>query len=403
MSVLNRTSSLSNLDQAIITSPELVGGPDNKKRKTMMEATNSKNGQTVLDFGQRIPASHSSRSPVRSSKSKEFKLLCNKIDDMKLEINNTLKQVVKVTDLDEKMKMLVTKNELHEYVEQATLTLTEENERLKGEFFSVLNENDDLKARIERLEEAAFNQEGNMDACNYKGDYCREAINDLEQHGRSNTIRMYGVPGRPNEPAVESVNIAVSVINSKLGFNFTRRDIDIAHRLPHFNKSNRSPQAIIVKFVRRMDKLSVMGKRKKLKHSKIVIQEDLTRQNSQMLNTVYKRDDVHSAWSSGGKVFAKFKDRDSTVQQIHSVLHERVKNFEKAAAFGQHLRSPITPRIHTRESDSNTNQPPTLELEQDTDQTDSTHAAALDLIAPTGNNDEAAMDQSEPPANNDGE
>ena len=150
------------------------------------------------------------------------------------------------------------------------------------------------------------------------------AINDLEQYGRSNTIRMYRVTGRPNEPAVKSVNIGVSVINSKLGFNFTKRDIDIAHRLLHFSKTNLIPKAIIVKFVRGMDKLSVMDKRKKLKHSKIVTQEDLTRQNSQMLNTVYQKDDLHSAWSSGGKVFAKFKDRDSTVQHIHSVLHDLI-------------------------------------------------------------------------------
>lgn len=339
MANLNRTSSLSNLDNAIVTSPELVCGPDNKKRKTMMENT-SKNGQTTLDFGQRAP-----RSPLKSNKSREFKLLCNKIDDMKFELNTTLKQVVKVTDLDERLKVLVTKNELSEYVEQATMTLREENEELKGRLLSVEIENDGLQSRLSRLEQDSELQKGNLNSAHYKGDYCREGLNDLEQHGRANSIRIYGVGGRLKESALESVRIAVSVINSRLGLHISEADVDIAHRIPHFNKNNKNPQAIIVKFVRRMVKLEVMANRSKLKHSKIVIKEDLTMQNTQMMDAVYRRDDVKSTWSSGGKIFAKLKDE--SVQCIQSDLQQRVKNFQKSASFGQHLPSPSVPRMRT--------------------------------------------------------
>ncbi|XP_022186532.2 uncharacterized protein LOC111045430 [Nilaparvata lugens] len=82
-------------------------------------------------------------------------------------------------------------------------------------------------------------------------------LEDAEQYTCSNTLEIYGVPETKNEDVYETVK---RVCNA-LDVNITREKIDVCHRLGKPKGDNR-PAGIIVKFVRREDKFSVVARRK---------------------------------------------------------------------------------------------------------------------------------------------
>ena len=94
-------------------------------------------------------------------------------------------------------------------------------------------------------------------------------------------------------------------LNSKLGVKLTDRDFDMVHRLGQFSKTANRP--VICKFVSRYHKQEVMGVRKKLKGSAMVIREDLTYQNVKLLESASGHEDVKSAWSDDGKIIVSFE------------------------------------------------------------------------------------------------
>lgn len=327
MSAIHRTSSLSDINNTVVTSPEILDTPTSKKRKTMETSNGVVMEQTTLDFGQRTPNAPNPKNSTVTIKSKEYKSLISKMD----EISSKLQHVVKVSDLGNIMKNLATKEEVEQCVNSAASKLSDENEQLRADLHTMKCENDILKTKVTQLESQVDNQQTNLNSAHYKADCARDQLNDLEQHGRANSIRMYGVPGAPNETAAETVSLAVNVINSKLGLHLGIRDIDVAHRLPHIDRTNTNPKSMIIKFLRRMDKFMVIENRSKLRGSGIVIKEDLTSQNSGLLNAVSQRSDVKKSWVvAGGKVYAEMKGRNKVVKPIVSDLKRRLRTYENS-------------------------------------------------------------------------
>ncbi|RZF31931.1 hypothetical protein LSTR_LSTR011528 [Laodelphax striatellus] len=82
-------------------------------------------------------------------------------------------------------------------------------------------------------------------------------LEDVEQYSRRNTLEIYGVPEIKNEDVYETVR----KVCTALDVNMTREKIDVCHRLGKPKEDTR-PAGIIVKFVRREDKFSILAKRK---------------------------------------------------------------------------------------------------------------------------------------------
>ncbi|KAK9744215.1 hypothetical protein QE152_g7856, partial [Popillia japonica] len=119
-----------------------------------------------------------------------------------------------------------------------------------------------------------------------------KAVNDLEQYSRRNSIRIYGVP----EHDKENINTTITgLCHSKLGAELSEDMIDCCHRLPGKQPNHRP---ILVKFVSRDIKKRVYANKKKLKGSKIVIREDLTAYNNQLIREAATKFGVRSVWSS---------------------------------------------------------------------------------------------------------
>ena len=122
---------------------------------------------------------------------------------------------------------------------------------------------------------------------------------EQEQYSRKNNIRIIGVPEQTNEKCRE---VVASLLNKKLKLRVETAAVGAAHRLPA--KGDRV-RPIIVRFLDSDLKQAVMEKRKALKGSKIVIQEDLCLDMQRLLNRMKNNPSVKDAWAWNGKIFAK--------------------------------------------------------------------------------------------------
>lgn len=126
------------------------------------------------------------------------------------------------------------------------------------------------------------------------------ASNDaLEQYSRCNSVRIFGLPQERNE---DTTKLVIQLCNGQLGLDITEADIDCSHRLPV--KSGMCPP-IIVKFCRRTIKNSVLRNKRKLKESKIVVREDLTKRRAQLLKLSGQKYGQRNVWSMGGTILAR--------------------------------------------------------------------------------------------------
>ena len=122
---------------------------------------------------------------------------------------------------------------------------------------------------------------------------------EQEQYSRKNNIRIVGVPEQTSEKCRE---VLTYLLNKKLKLKLETADVGATHRLP---ANGDRVRPIIVGFLDSDLKQAVMKKRKALKGSKIVIQEDLCLDMQRLLNRMKNNSSVKDAWAWNGKIFAK--------------------------------------------------------------------------------------------------
>lgn len=230
----------------------------------------------------------------------------SKLDELKDEIMKEIKSEMRseFDKINERIKNVNTK-----LVEQATEVenLKSESSDLKEEIEKLKSENDRLKTKNEEIADLLTQREQRI-LVNEK------EINELEQYTRRNSLRIYGISDNDkNENSRTSANRAVSMIKDKLEVPITIADVDIAHRLGQFRTDGNRP--IIIKFISRELKDTVLRHRRKLKGTALVIREDLTTKNAKLLEKVSHHSNVKNAWSDDGKIIAL----------LHSGIKIRVK------------------------------------------------------------------------------
>ena len=141
----------------------------------------------------------------------------------------------------------------------------------------------------------------------------RHSSDELEQYSRRNCLQFFGIPESEKE---STDDLVCGIINNRLGVTVTTTDIDRSHRVGNPNKPpaanngrhgvNR-PRPIVVKFVSYRTRHLVISNRRLLKGTKVVIQEQLTKKNRELLSCAVKHPKVETAWTSDGRVIAKVK------------------------------------------------------------------------------------------------
>ena len=125
----------------------------------------------------------------------------------------------------------------------------------------------------------------------------------LEQYQRLNSVRIYGIheTGDDNE---DTTLVVTRMLDSKLKLNIKPTDIDISHRLGVASEGK--PRPIIVRFLRREDRLKALRSRKNLKGSGISIHPDLTRPRAALFkqeSTKLKEKNIKVWVDFSGRIF----------------------------------------------------------------------------------------------------
>ena len=175
----------------------------------------------------------------------------------------------------------------------------------------------DLEVSIDKFRDLQQCQE-KLQLTSGKVDDLSFRLNLQEQYSRRNNIRILGVKDSPNEVTDEKV----CEVASSIGIKITPLDIDRSHRIgprkqlqePGSSYANAaqkqpksSPSPIIVKLLSYKTKHLFMINRRKLKGTGVVVVEDLTKQNSDLLFQTSRHSKVSASWTIDGRVFAAVK------------------------------------------------------------------------------------------------
>ncbi|CAF1249471.1 unnamed protein product [Didymodactylos carnosus] len=133
----------------------------------------------------------------------------------------------------------------------------------------------------------------------------RNDMNKRERHSRQFNLRIIGIPEN-EEPTKVTVTLAQTVGLS----NFLKQDIEISNRLGAKNKGEN--RVVIARFHPRVKRCALLVKRKDIKQAtNIVVYEDLTRIDKQILDEIRRRLDVTDkkyALTRNGRVMYKYEE-----------------------------------------------------------------------------------------------
>jgi hypothetical protein len=188
--------------------------------------------------------------------------------------------------------------------------------------------NDAFSKRLQSMEKALQQQRDRTAALEAELEAARKAHlsvladhNRLEQYSRRAHLRISGLPLKDGDDAKQVVADFLSdkLRTTKNGrISVTRADLDAAHKLPARplteveraeGKEERIPM-VIVRFHSRELRDMVMMSRRSLKNTGCSLQDDLTKRNYQLLQSLKRCPKLDSVWTWNGKLFGKLKGKE---------------------------------------------------------------------------------------------
>lgn len=168
-------------------------------------------------------------------------------------------------------------------------------------FLKIIEENagkiHDIEDKLDKHSTKMENLQTKIDSLQVICARVQKNTNELEQYSRRNCLRIFGLPESQHEDTNEKV---VNLAKSKLGVNIDPSNIDRSHRIGKPTSTN--PRPIIVKFTSYAARARFIKSRRQLKGTNVVVKEDLTKTNQQLLQESKKHAKVKSAWSHDGKI-----------------------------------------------------------------------------------------------------
>ena len=135
-----------------------------------------------------------------------------------------------------------------------------------------------------------------------------EKCDDLEQYSRRNIVRIRGIPERRDEDTDEMVKeLAAQKLEVKVGYS----DIVRSHRIGRKNDDKATPRDIIVSFTSHNTKTAIMRNGRKLKGTKIFINEDLTKIRGAIAweaRKLRREGKLIDTWTRDGMIYIKLAE-----------------------------------------------------------------------------------------------
>ena len=137
-----------------------------------------------------------------------------------------------------------------------------------------------------------------------------ERCDDLEQYSRRNTMRIRGVP----ETAGENTDAVVQELAArKLEVRVADHDVVRSHRVGRKTEDRQTPRDVIVRLTTHNMKATIMQSARKLKGTRIFINEDMTKTRATIAWEArnLKRDKkILDTWTRDGVVFVKTEENN---------------------------------------------------------------------------------------------
>lgn len=188
-------------------------------------------------------------------------------------------------------------------------------DELKATLFVLNTENDNLKKEVAQMKNREEQLLTKLSEVKHTAELADRRCEDLSAYVRRNNIRIFGVsednPDR-EETTADCEKKVLGILKEKLKVNVTSSDIEALHRVgaKRANKGNvdgaSKPRGIIVRFVSRRVRDSVLYARRNLRGTKMLIAEDLTPRTYALLcRTRDEKAVCDIAWTKNGKVWMK--------------------------------------------------------------------------------------------------
>lgn len=160
-----------------------------------------------------------------------------------------------------------------------------------------------LKTTIEELNQKIESYKQQINAMELQNDELvrdNKALNaemdNLRQYSRRNNLRVFGLEYDGNTDAG-----LIKFFNEKMGVDVKEADIDRSHPI------GKSAKHIIVKFTTYRARRLILSNRKKLKGTKIIITEDLTKNRLALLKMAQEKLGKRNAWTRDGIVWVQME------------------------------------------------------------------------------------------------
>ena len=215
--------------------------------------------------------------------------------------------------------------------------LTKIKDELLGSLYELRGENDRLSKKVETQEKEIKDLKEEIVSLNKTNDLNREKIEENQQYGRRNNIKIYGLKEKERgENAEETMEVVVKLFNEKLGVKVEKQDIDVVHRIGRMEEGRY--RTIVVRFVRRVVRAKVIEKRRQLKSSGVVIADDLSPNNAWKYRQLKETFGAKNVWSRDGKLFAVSTQGEKiaiTTNNFQHVINKAAEDTQ-ARQTGQH-------------------------------------------------------------------
>lgn len=173
---------------------------------------------------------------------------------------------------------------------------------------------EDLKQEVANLKSALSDRDEEINMLKEK---LESRLDEQEQYGRRNNIRIFGIPEQENENTDQIVLDVAKRIQAKVDISL----IDRSHRV---GRRGEKPRPVIVKFTSYAARRAVFSVKKNLKGSGITIREDLTVSRLSLLKRSMEEYGNRNVWSIDGVIMIKIGNkkplRVRSDQELDSLL-----------------------------------------------------------------------------------
>lgn len=160
---------------------------------------------------------------------------------------------------------------------------------------------DRLEERVRELEGKSIDNEVKISELNLR-------LNKMEQNGKRKQLRLLGLKETTEESLEDSVQ---EILVSK--FKMEKSVISNCHRIGQKNISQDRPRPVVIKFTSVSSKNEVFRNKRNLKNSQLLLVEELSKLNYELLKSAKERVGRREVWSLDGRIFIKWKGKKHIV------------------------------------------------------------------------------------------